>query len=454
MSDFTPFTRWFSLRRRLLALLLGGVAAGWLATMAFSYRDAHHEIDELLDARLAQAAQTLLALASEYDDDDDIAELEADGHKYQKKFIFQLWDEHGRLLLRSRHAPIEPLTGMDGFSDAPRADGRVWRYYSQWDRERQLRVQVGEDHHLREELAWHIAGRLLVPGAFGLLLLGAWIWFATRRGLAPLDEIATQLADRAPERLGPLVPAQAPEEIRPLLAALNDLFARVDRALENERRFTADAAHELRTPLAALTLQAQVALRAQDAAERDHAIRQIEAGTRRATHLVEQLLTLARLDPAAVPAFAAVPLDALAAEVCADHGPAALAKQVTLELDAPEPVLVAGQDAMLRVLLRNLVDNAVRYTPAGGKVGVGVTVRGHGVILSVADSGPGIPAAERDNVLRRFHRLAGQDVEGSGLGLSIVARIAELHGARLELGDAAPGLIVRVIFNPLDSIPA
>ena len=441
-------TRWFSLRRRLLAMLLGGLTAGWLTTMAFSYRDAHHEIDELFDAQLAQAAQTLLALASEYDDDDDIAELEADGHKYQKKFIFQLWDKHGHLLLRSRHAPTGPLTATDGFSDAPQVDGRVWRYYSQWDRERQLRVQVGEDHHVREELAWHIAGRLLVPGAVGLLLLGAWIWYATRRGLAPLDEVAAQLADRAPDRLGPLAPAQAPEEIRPLLAALNGLFARVDRALENERRFTADAAHELRTPLAALTTQAQVALRAQDAAERDHAIRQIEVGSRRASHLVEQLLTLARLDPAAAPAFDVVPLGALAAEVCADHGPAALARQVALELDAPQEIAVTGQADMLRILLRNLVDNAVRYTPPGGKVGVGVTAREEGVILSVADDGPGIPAAERENVLRRFHRLAGQDIEGSGLGLSIVARIADLHGARLELGDRAPGLIVRVTFKP------
>ena len=450
-------TRWFSLRRHLLVMLLGGLTAGWLAMMAFSYRDAHHEIDELFDAQLAQAAQTLLALASEYDDDDDVAELAADGHKYQKKFIFQLWDAHGHLLLRSRHAPTEPLTDADGFSDALRTDGRVWRYYSQWDRERQLRVQVGENHHVREELAWYIAGRLLVPGAFGLLLLGVWIWFATRRGLAPLDEIAAQLAERAPDRLGPLTPSRAPQEIHTLLDALNGLFARVDRVLENERRFTADAAHELRTPLAALTVQAQVALRARHAAERDQAIRQIETGARRASHLVEQLLTLARLDPAAVPAFGAVPLGTLAAETCADHGMAALAKQVALELDAPEDLVVAGQDGMLRVLLRNLVDNAVRYTPPGGKVGVGVTARENAVILSVVDDGPGIPVPEREKVLHRFHRLAGQDVEGSGLGLSIVARIVELHGARLELDDREdghPGLVVRVIFKPFEPLDA
>lgn len=450
-------TRWFSLRRRLLAMLLGGVTAGWLAIMAFSYLDSHHEIDELFDAQLAQAAQTLLALAGEYDDDDDIAELASDGHKYQKKFIFQLWDAHGRLLLRSRHAPTAPLTETDGFSESIAGDGHAWRLYSQWDAQRQLRVQVGEDHHVREELAWLIAGRLLVPGTIGLLLLGTWIWFATRHALTPLDEIATQLAERAPDRLGPVTPTRAPEEIRAMLDALNGLFGRVDRAMENERRFTADAAHELRTPLAALTAQAQVALRAQNAAERDHAIRQVEAGARRASHLVEQLLTLARLDPAAAPAFAAVPLDVLATEICADHAPAALAKQITLELDAPERVLVVGQDAMLRVLLRNLVDNAIRYTPSGGKVGVGVTARKDAVILSIADDGPGIPLAEREKALHRFHRLAGQDIEGSGLGLSIVVRVTELHGARLELDDREdghPGLVVRVIFNHPPDSPA
>ena len=226
-------------------------------------------------------------------------------------------------------------------------------------------------------------------------------------------------------------------------------LGRVGQTLDNERRFTADAAHELRTPLAAITAQAQVAARARDAAERDHALAQLTTSARRASHLVEQLLTLARLDPAAELPMSELRLDTLAAEVCADHGAAALEKNVALELAAPTPVTVSGNAAMLRVLLRNLVDNAVRYTPAGGKVGVGVTALHGEVLLTVSDSGPGIPAAQRANALRRLHRLAGQDIEGSGLGLSIVARIAELHRARLELADGIgrPGLSVKLVFR-------
>lgn len=300
------------------------------------------------------------------------------------------------------------------------------------------------DEHVRHEITEHFLEALLTPLLFGLPTLGGWIWFATWRGLEPLDEVAAELGRRAPERLDPVAPATAPCEVRPLLEALNALFARVDRAMQNERAFTADAAHELRTPLAAIAAQAQVATRARDAAERDHALAQLAAGARRASHLVEQLLTLARLDPAGRPAMSEVRLDRLAAEVCAEHGAAALDKQIVLELDAPAAVSVMANEVMLRSLLRNLIDNAVRYTPAGGKVGVAVTTRK----LTVSDSGPGIPASKREVALRRLHRLAGQDIEGSGLGLSIVARIAELHGATLELADGIgrPGLSVRVTF--------
>lgn len=301
------------------------------------------------------------------------------------------------------------------------------------------------DEHVRHEIAEHFLKALLTPLLFGLPVLGGWIWFATWRGLKPLDEVAAELGKRAPERLDPVAPAAAPREVRPLLEALNALFTRVDRAMQNERAFTADAAHELRTPLAAIATQAQVATRARDAAERDHALAQLTASARRASHLVEQLLTLARLDPAAGLPMTELRLDMLAVEVCADQGAAALEKNIALELDAPQPVVINGNAAMLRVLLRNLIDNAVRYTPAGGQVGVGVTAR----MLTVSDSGPGIPAAQRADALRRLHRLAGQDIEGSGLGLSIVARIAELHGATLELADGIgqPGLAVRVVFR-------
>jgi signal transduction histidine kinase len=274
------------------------------------------------------------------------------------------------------------------------------------------------------------------------------VWFAIRRGIAPIATVTEQVAGRAPEHLEALAPVTAPQEIRPLIDALNDLFGRVDRALDNERRFTADAAHELRTPLAAIVTQAQVASRARDAAERDQALVQIATSGRRASRLVEQLLLLARLDPAANLHKEKLRLDQLAAAVCADHGSMALDKNITLELDTSGEIAIHGHADLLRVLLRNLLDNALRYTPAGEKVGVGVTVHGSSVRLTVSDSGPGIPPAERANVMRRFHRLAGQETEGSGLGLSIVARIAELHHASVVLADGmgASGLSVQVSF--------
>ncbi len=301
-----------------------------------------------------------------------------------------------------------------------------------------------DDDHERRELVAKIAGRLIVPLALGLPLLGIWIWLATRRALGPLDEIARQIAVREPDRLHALTPVRAPREIAPLVRAINDLFVRVADTLELERRFTADAAHELRTPLAAIAAQAQVAERARDTAEREHAIRQLVAGSRRATRLVDQLLTLARLDPDNATANETVRLDRLAEDVCAAHGAEAMEKSIALELDAV-PATVTGSTDMLRILLRNLVDNAIRYTPAGGCVTVAVAPG----LITVTDTGPGIPAAERRRVFDRFHRLAGQEAEGSGLGLSIVARIAERHGATIELrdGDAGRGLRVTVRFS-------
>ncbi len=437
-------TRWFSLHRRLLLPLLAGVSVCWLATLAWSYVDAHHEIDELFDAQLAQTAQTLLALAGDSDD------LQGEHHhhidaEYQKRIKFQIWGEDGRLLLRSPNAPLVPLAQDDGFSSAtePQGDHPEWRYYSLRSADGDLRVQVGENHHVREELIGHIALRLLLPALFGLPLLAAWVWVATRRALAPLDAVAGQIARQEPSRLQALAPPQAPEEIRPLVEAINGLFTRVEQAIETERRFTADAAHELRTPLAALDAQAQVALRAQDADERRHAIEQLRHGVGRAARLINQLLTLARLDPERGLRRQPVPLDQLAEEICAAQGPAALEKDVALELDTA-PLEVQGDADMLRVLLRNLVDNAVRYTPPGGRVAVAIAANA----VSVSDTGPGIPAAERDQVFHRFYRLAGQETEGSGLGLSIVARIAELHDARIELADGenGTGLTVRVVF--------
>lgn len=440
-------TVWFSLRHRLLALLLGGVAAAWLATMVLSYVDAHHEVDELFDAQLAQTGQMLLALAA-HDRDHDVQDFGNVAHKYQRHLRFQIWRADGILLMRSANAPLSPLTQAAGFSETRESEGH-WRHFSAWDDGRNLQVQVSENHRIRDELIGHIAWRLLFPALFGLPLIGLWVWLATRHGLASLNGLAGQIASRAPQQLQALVPATAPSEIRPMLEALNSLFKRVDTALETERRFTADAAHELRTPLAALQAQLQVALRARDNEERDRSLMQLQSGLSRASHLVDQMLQLARLDPeSGLPNPQPVDLAEVTESVCAELGILILDKNLDFDFTTESGCIVTGQGEWLRVLIRNLVDNAIRYTPPGGRVHVAIARHASACRLEVTDSGPGIPPEEREAVQRRFHRLNQTEQPGSGLGLAIVARIAELHGARLELGEApTSGLKVSVTWK-------
>ena len=440
-------TAWFSLRRRLLGLLLGGVAAAWLVTMVFSYVDAHHEVDKLFDAQLAQAAQTLLALAG-HDEGDDVEDLGEAGHKYQRRLRFQIWRADGKLVMRSKNAPETPLTAATGFSETRGEDGH-WRHFSQWNDDRSLQVQVSENHHIRDDLIGHIAWRLIIPALFGLPLIGLWVWLATRHGLSSLDGVARQIASRDPQQLQAIHPASAPAEIRPLVEALNGLFQRVEQTIDAERRFTADAAHELRTPLAALQAQLQVAQRARNGEEHDRSLQQLQSGLSRAARLVDQMLQLARLDPeSGLPHPQPVDLTALGEAVCADLGAQIIARNIDFSFESPGPAIVTGHAEWLRVLIRNLVDNAVRYTPEGGTVTVRIERQNGRLTLAVSDSGPGIPAAQRSAVLQRFHRLDQGGQPGSGLGLAIVARIAELHAAQLYLGTSpmTKGLDIRVQF--------
>jgi two-component system sensor histidine kinase QseC len=430
-----------------LFLLLGTVLAAWLATAMFTYFDAGHEIDEMLDAHLAQSAGLLLAQVGH-----EVHELEsgvtARAHRYERTVAFQVWKE-GTLLLRSSGAPSERLSATaEGFSDSL-IDGRHWRVFGRRDAEGRYLVQVGERYKLREELARSVASHLMHPLVIALPALALLVWLATGWGLRPLARIAREVQGRAPDNLTPLDAAGVPREVTPLLHALNALFARVAASMDKERRFTADAAHELRTPLAAVKTQAQVALGARSAQERERALQQVVAGADRTAHLVEQLLVLARLDPgAAVLQRQPVRLDEVAAACLAELAPVAAAKRIDVGLEAGGGVTVAGDPVLLGILLRNLVDNAVRYNPAGGAVSVAVEQRDAGAVLVVEDNGPGIPAAERGRVTERFYRVLGSGEEGSGLGLSIVQRIAELHGAVLRLGEGRDGrgLRVEVVF--------
>ena len=433
-----------SLRRRLLVLLLGTVLAAWLATALFTYFDARHEIGEMLDAQLAQSAG-LIAAQLEHEIEDDHDEAAPRQYKYARKIAFQVWDRKGRLVLRSAGAPETRLQSQsEGYGDAM-IGGKRWRVFSRWDEHRHYVVQVAERYEFRDGLAQSVASHLLHPLYFALPALALLVWLAVGAGLAPLAGVAREVARRDPDNLAPLDPGRSPREVLPLVAALNALFGRLKDSLEQERRFTADAAHELRTPLAAVKTQAQVALGATGEAERSRALANVVAGTDRASRLVEQLLVLARLDPqTALPTGQPVDLHELARQGVAELAPAAAAKGVEMGLAPGEATPVAGDAVLLAVLLRNLLDNAVRYTPSGGEVEVSVGRTSGGASLAVVDSGPGIPEAERGKVCERFHRLLGSGEDGSGLGLSIVRRIADLHRATVVLGEGPGGRGLRV----------
>lgn len=447
-----------SIRKRLLIFLLSATLLIWTGAAIFSYRDSRHEIEELFDAQLVQSAKALLLLSRHelyeqlaYEGRTTTKKIEHDipehvlgePHPYEQSLAFQIWLDGDFLAIRSSSAPHYSLSALnDGFSDQT-VDGVPWRIYSVSDPEQKMVVHVGEHHERRHQLSDMITWRLLTSLIITLPLLAILIWTGIGSALKPLRRLAKEINARRVDALDPVPATQVPEETRPLVDALNTLFGRVQRALENERRFTADAAHELRTPLAALKTQAQVALRAQDSSDRNSALQQVVSGVDRATRLVEQLLTLARLDPEATKmkahAFATIEIAPIAEQVLADITPLALEKNIDLGLDSHGKGWAFAEPSLVSVLIRNLVENAVRYTPNGGQVNVTVASDNTGTTLTVADSGPGIPADEREKVFRRFYRQIGTEAPGSGLGLSIVQRIIEILGARIELSDSPLG---------------
>lgn len=441
-----------SLRLRLVLLLSAVLGATWVVAAWFSHIEARHEVDKLFDAQLAQSAQVLLGTtrhelherSERQHADDDIPVV----HDYEQRLVFQIWDENG-LLLRSETAPNAALADtVAGYGNVT-INGRSWRVLTRWDNHHRFMIQVAEPQDGREKLARHIALKMLLPTLLALPVLAMLIWFAVGTGLIPLQRLKSEVKQRTAERLEPIATAGVPDEVAPLAQALNDLFARLQYAFEGERRFTADAAHELRTPLAALKTQAQVAMRVTDEAERQTALENVLRGVDRATHLLEQLLTLARVDPeAAATGHEPLELRALAANVLANLAPFAHDKKIELSLEDGPAGKLTGNPAQLTVLLRNLLDNAVRYTPEGGSVSV-LIKQDQNTVLEICDTGPGIPEQEKAQVLERFYRIPGNTAEGSGLGLSIVRRIAELHGAVLTLENGADesGLLVRVSFG-------
>lgn len=432
-------------------MLLSAVSGAWLVAAGVSFSDARHEVSEVLDAHLAQTA-ALISVQRDRDEHEEEDEDEIDTehapvlHRYGRRVMFQVWNGGTALGLHSQNAPDTRLSAVrDGFSDTT-IDGARWRVFSTWDARERVLVQVAEQFYERDELATAVARNFVLPLAVALPALGVVIWAAVGRAMRSLTQVNQQVAARAADNLTAIDVADAPTEIDALVANLNQLFGRVQGLIEQERHFTADAAHELRTPLAGIRAQAQVARGAANEAERSRALDGVIAGCDRASHAVEQMLTLARLAPDAV-SFQPVPVDvgAVLRATLGELAPMAVAKQMDIALNSTGDASVPGDAGLLAILFRNVIDNAIRYSPPGTRVDVDLMVTSAGVRVTVRDAGPGIRPEQRADVGRRFYRAPGTQAPGSGLGLSIVQRIADLHGGTVRLdAPATTGLQVTV----------
>ena len=461
MTGLSRPNRAHSLRWRLLFAVCLVVLLIWGLTVALTHNKALHEAEELMDGNLAQRAYLLLALLRDNEDGLDglgrrlAGARPASDNVYEPPLEFQFGRADGTILLRSDNAPELPITGTTGYSDILRQQAS-WRILNMVSPDGHYRVQVAQSIDVRHRAALEVASRAIVPVALILPVFLLLLYLSIRRALRPLDQLATDVAARGSDNLSPLPNGPLPTEVRPLVAALNRLFHRVGLVLENERRFTADAAHELRTPLAALKIQAQVARLGGDTQARGHALRQIEAGVDRATHLVEQLLRLARLDPlSSLPSPRRFDLADVVRDVVANIDAERRATH-RIVVGLPDAALFAsGDPALMTVAIRNLVDNAMRYTPPGSTITVSAHEDTQGLSLAVSDDGPGVSPVDLPRLGERFYRSRETTMEGNGLGLAIVARIAELHGARLACGNQpAGGFMARLTGRAAAPAPA
>lgn len=437
-----------SIHRRLLAWILGALAVGATLLIAGSWWVLAHEMDEVFEDNLKQVA---LAVAQYQGGTEPpgtprlAQELPRTFEEYgQFEFVTAIWSLDGRLLHSSDGSVHLPFLSRSGLTRVT-ADGEAWHLYTIVLQDRI--VQAAQRASERSVLADESISVLVAPTAVLLGVIAVLLALALGRGLAPLSAAASDVAARSAEALHPIELGPHPRELHPLVAAVNELMARLGTALSAQRQFVADAAHELRTPIAALRLQLQLLERAGEGAPRERAMAELAQGIDRAQHLVGQLLQLSRLGPEAPPpALRPVALGELVRSCVLRFSARADAQGIDLGAEVVGEPIVQGDPDRLTTLLDNLVDNALRHTPSGGRVDVGAR-NGGDARLQVADSGPGIPEAERARVFDRFYRGPGQVGVGSGLGLAIVKAVADAHGAQVDLGESpAGGLRVTVRF--------
>jgi signal transduction histidine kinase len=418
---------------------VGGLALGAIAVLAGTYALTRQQIGTLFDDELRQVA--LAVHVQENWLQSGRVRIARPGFSVSVR----AYDQSGHLYFETALPslpPDAPQTFSEGWSRVNTSDG-TWRIYTHVTPEGV--VQAGQPVATRDELARELSLPVLMPMLMLIPLLAALVAWVLQRGLAPLRQTSQRVRDRDASRLDPLPTEEVPQELLPLVEQINALLARLSSSLDAQRRFLADAAHELRSPVAALALQAQLAERAQTPQARTAAFEELKRGIERTRRLVQQLLDFARLEPG-VRAEPDAPVDmaSLAREVVGSHAARADELGVDLGADAPALAYVPGNESELRSLIENLVDNALRYAPRGSAVTVSVLASADSIELAVIDAGPGIPASERERVFERFRRVPGDATAGSGLGLSIAKAIAERHHGGIRLDDARPGVAAKV----------
>jgi len=443
-----------SIRWRLLVTLISLFVLAWFITFASTGLATRRSIDALFDAQLAHDAGVLLALAPSGFNSPHVKlssprDVSLAVRKYRKTLAFQIW-QGDQLLIRSSGAPNLGVPAQDGYQNLVLEDHN-WRTFTTRSADQQFTVWVGERFSLRDNLTNEITWDMLFPLVLGVPLLAVAIGWGVGRGLVPLRRVAAAVARRSPSNLQPMDMQKVPVELNVVIETLNGLLRSLSEAFERERRFTADAAHEIRTPLAGIKTHAQVALRQGNDGQRRQAMEEVIQGVDRTTRLVDQLLTLARLDNQTLESeFHSVDLGSVAADVIAALDPEAAAKRIAVSLTSSVHNPLQGNPVALSMMIRNLVDNAIRYTPEGGSVQVETGMEDGRALVSVMDNGPGVPEEDRLRIFDRFYRgrRARTAPYGCGLGLSIVRRVADLHGASVSLGTppSGHGLQVRILF--------
>ncbi len=430
-----------SIRNRLLlwqisALIVTGLLVGYVA-----YVLAWSGFNEVRDYTLEQVAYSILRHGVEPD---------ADGNEKDKRdqgqFLSQIWTGKGKLAYASRATPALPP--QEPGTSIVHWEGVEWHTFTM--KKGGLTIQVANTTENRAAMFGRIAPWLLLPLSVLVAFLGGLIWIAVGRALHPLERVRKEIGARGTAHMEELATTDLPDEVMPLVATLNELLARLRRSMSLQRQFTADATHELRTPLTAVRLQAQIAQRAATKAERDEAFRKLVGGIDRAAHMVDQLLQLTRLEPDATPiGFTPVSLGDLVRETVSSFQNQARSKNIDLGLGNCDEVSIVGDGASLRVMLNNLVANALTHCPAGSRVDVELRRADTMAELRVSDNGPGIPADQKQRVFDRFFRLTGTDTVGSGLGLAIVRQVVELHHGAIAMNDAPGGGLLVLVELPI-----